>query len=264
LHIDENMSIHLIRSALPHFIVNRLDRFAQCRSYGMSLPSSFKIALGSASWSRFRDARLDMFSRALRQGEGIVVDAGANVGDWTAAVLDAYGALDTLVIEPNPNVYVSLAARFAASPNVRCSCVGLADRESDLELVVSGGSQFASFLPAVAELTTLYGDQAREVRRVKVPVVRLDTLVHPDQRVQLLKLDVQGYEMNVLAGAVNTLARTEMILVEANWIAHYEGACEFSELDKFLVSRGFVLANLSPPFISRGKALWSDALYVRR
>jgi hypothetical protein len=82
--------------------------------------------------------------------------------------------------------------------------------------------------------------------------------------VAVLKIDVQGAELDVLAGAERTLEATEAVLLEVLFVAHYEGGAEFPDLHAFMKSRVFVLFGLSEPFSTpRHRALWADACYVK-
>jgi hypothetical protein len=99
---------------------------------------------------------------------------------------------------------------------------------------------------------------------VTVPVVRLDDVVPAGTNVGLLKLDVQGYEMEALRGACRVLTEAKSLLVEANYVPHYEGAVDFDQLHRFLADAGFCVHGISAPFTDRERPLWADAMYVRR
>jgi hypothetical protein len=95
-----------------------------------------------------------------------------------------------------------------------------------------------------------------------VPQVTLDTELAAVERVGLLKLDVQGYELHVLRGATEVLRRTDAILVEVNYYEHYEGAASFDTVHRFLADAGFALTGVSQPFMT-GEQIpaWADAVY---
>jgi hypothetical protein len=81
--------------------------------------------------------------------------------------------------------------------------------------------------------------------------------------VSLLKIDVQGFEKAVIAGARETLARTNFLLVELNYMPQYVGGSWFGDLHELLTrEHSFVLVDTSKPLRLNGRASMSDGLYV--
>ncbi len=92
----------------------------------------------------------------------------------------------------------------------------------------------------------------------------LDSLL-PSGRIDLLKLDVQGAERRVLAGAAECLARTSVIMIETNFVSHYEGDDLFGDLGELLGEHGFQFWTMTALFYSpAGQAMWADAVFVRQ
>ena len=54
------------------------------------------------------------------------------------------------------------------------------------------------------------------------------------------------------------------MLLEVNYVSHYQGDLRFHALDGLMTDLGFGLSSLSPPFRSENFAMWGDALYLRR
>lgn len=101
-------------------------------------------------------------------------------------------------------------------------------------------------------------------QKLAVPVVSLDEALDDLPSVDILKIDVQGFEEEVLAGARSVTARTRFVLLEANLYHHYEDDLLFGDLHALMTDLSFTLVNLSPPEINKGRALWADALYERQ
>jgi FkbM family methyltransferase len=132
----------------------------------------------------------------------VVFDVGANEGEWLAAVLRRCPGAIVHAFEPQQ----ALAAKIAAAhPRLRVNNQALGDRAGDLSLFDYAdhpGSQHASLLPGVIE--TVHGAAPR---RTTVSVVTLDDYCgqHRIDRIDLLKIDVEGFELNVLRGAKRLL-----------------------------------------------------------
>jgi FkbM family methyltransferase len=83
-----------------------------------------------------------------------------------------------------------------------------------------------------------YGEWGRIVERVPVATRRLDDVTEID-RVDYLKLDVQGSELAVLRGGARTLERTLIIHLEVAFVPLYKEQPLFGDLDLFLRAAGF-------------------------
>ena len=74
-----------------------------------------------------------------------------------------------------------------------------------------------------------------------VEVTTLDDYAKEIASIYLLKIDVQGFELEVLKGAIETLKKTDHIFVEAGIRPLYQGAPRFTDVYDFLADRGFHL-----------------------
>jgi hypothetical protein len=80
----------------------------------------------------------------------------------------------------------------------------------------------------------------------------------------LLKIDVQGFEMEVLRGAVEILSSFSSIYVECSFIELYSGQALINETIEFLYSAGFALAGLfNQTTDSCGRPVQADVLFHR-
>ena len=102
---------------------------------------------------------------------------------------------------------------------------------------------------------------------IKVPISTLDREMEklPLENPALLKLDVQGYEQQVLQGSTETLKRVDYVLLEASFRPMYEGEGTFMEIAGTMEDRGFEflrpVAWLSDPH--NGEVLQIDALFMK-
>jgi hypothetical protein len=79
--------------------------------------------------------------------------------------------------------------------------------------------------------------------KVVVPMLRLDDIMEDRLSVGpvLLKLDVQGFELEVLRGAPNTLAKSEVVIIESSLLTYNEGSPLMAEVISFLDRSGFAV-----------------------
>ena len=248
---------------VPYRLWEARRRWQQLRSGGCSAHRSIGIALSGRRTNALATTRLDLLPGKVLDAVGIVVDVGANVGAWTAGVLDVAHPRQVFVFEPSPQVFPIVRQRFVGRSDVNVIQAAVGDRDGSTSFYVTLHSHNASVLPPRENARALLANGADVRQRVDVDMIRLDTALAGVAAGDILKIDVQGFERSVLAGASATLRKTSWVLLEANFVSLYDGDLLLPELHALIVSSGFSLANLSQPYVRKGRALFSDALYQR-
>jgi FkbM family methyltransferase len=200
----------------------------------------------------------------------LVIDVGAYVGEWTQQALPCFPSARFLMVEAQPEKEKILRA-------VRDGAGGRVDYE--IALLGAAPRPAATFYLGETG-STLYPEQTAAVMRpVHLPMTTLDDLVGRrgvTGRV-FLKMDVQGAELDVLAGAPEALARTDAVLLEASVVTYNAGAprvadvvARLQELDFLLYDiwdlsrRENVLTQVDLVFARRGSQIEADAAKVIR
>lgn len=165
----------------------------------------------------------------LRPGD-LFIDVGANVGAYTVLAI-ATGA-DVQSYEPDPAAFMRL------SDNVN---LNRAAQRATLRNVAAGAA--SADITMTSDLDTMNHvlpvDAHHGGRTLSVPAVRLDDDLPRDTRCRVLKIDVEGYESQVLAGAPALLASPllQAVIVELNGSGRRFGQSDQS-LDKTLRDNG--------------------------
>lgn len=211
----------------------------------------------------FRDA-----GRLAGHNARIVVDVGANTGDSTDLFLDLFLHCSVHLFEPTPDLLTGLRARFGAQPRVRVHGQAVAASCGTTTLQLSTANPANSLLPFDRAAPTWLGDAVTMHDRCDVESVTLDRFCqdHDIAQIDLLKIDVQGYESRVLAGAAALLAagRIKVVLIEIMFVPIYEGQGSWFELGAQLAGHGYRLFDFyNFTYANDGQVLWGDALFVR-
>jgi FkbM family methyltransferase len=256
---------HLLRDLLPHRVVRYRDDVRRYRRWGLPEAQARRLARDRPARADLEETGWYLLPAAMLPGLTHLVDVGAHVGAWCAAMLRHAAPRRILAFEPAPATFARLAAQpWARDPRVRLlpHAVGAAPGELTLHLT-SHPSAHSALAPRPG-MNAHYGSGWDEVGAVRVPMTTLDRELADWDEVSLLKVDVQGYEPQVLAGAARTLARTRALMIEANLVPHYRGELPFWDLHRLLgETYGLALYNISDPFRSlSGRSLWVDAVYL--
>jgi len=195
----------------------------------VDLDTSHGLHVYRHGWS---DAAADALDELLRPGD-VVVDGGANLGGFTlvaASIVGPRGAVHA--VEAAPETAALLRRSVDANPRLAIEIheVALADAAGELEFTTfEAGIGTASFAPQDRGLV------------VRVPATTLDALTAPLERVDLVKLDVEGAELRALQGARRLLTERRPLLViefEPGHLAR-QGASA-ADVEALLTDAGYV------------------------
>jgi FkbM family methyltransferase len=165
-----------------------------------------------------------------------VVDVGAAYGSFTKACTAVFPDARYLAIEPLIEYESSLSTLAQSVPNVRYVCAAASSRSGDLTINVHPDLVGSSLLREVETGTDVNG-VPRTIRAVTVDgLITEGGLAGP----YLLKVDVQGAELDVLRGAEALLKDAEYVLLEVSFFKFFEDGPEFTDMVQFMKERGFV------------------------
>ncbi|MEM9083544.1 MAG: FkbM family methyltransferase [Planctomycetota bacterium] len=186
-----------------------------------------------------------MMTRVLHEADPIVaVDVGANVG-WSAVrIVDVFPLAHVYAFEPAPDVFEQLASRANERGGITPICASVCERDGQASFHITRNHECSSLLVPSAYAKRVYAGFVEEVDKIDVETVSLDSWAGRQgiERIDLLKIDVQGAERRVLDGAVELLERgISGIVCEAQIVPEYEGAATLTDIDLFLRDRGYTL-----------------------
>lgn len=184
-----------------------------------------------------------------------VLDIGANVGQFAYSLVDGGYQGGLISFEPTAESFAKLSETAAAHENWHCLHLALGDEDGETTIHVSANRVSSSILPALPWSIEEHGAIA-PVKHEVTNVRRLDT-VWPELPLPsspgplMLKIDVQGFEPQVLAGLGDRLRDVDLLLLEASLIPVYKGEMAFEDLVTEMRRRG-----MHPVWIAAG---WGSA-----
>lgn len=193
-----------------------------------------------------------------------ILDVGANRGQFTLACRIAKPGVPVVAFEPIPAEAATFRQVHGHIPWVTLLESALGHTKGTATLHLSKCADSSSLLPIGKLQTELFGDTV-EIGTINVPVNRLDDLGHlwAFRTRQLLKLDVQGFELNVLRGAIKTLESCAYVYAECSEVPLYDGQALRPEVEAFLGQHGFRLRSRCNEQRVNGELIQADYLFAR-
>ena len=194
-----------------------------------------------------------------------VVDIGVNHGQFLHLASRLWPGADIIGVEPNAALAEKANGIYAGNSRVRVEACAVGAEDGTIDLFVTANDQNSSIHKPTA---AFHDDRSNDgvVRTDPVKLARLDGLLDGAKGPMLLKIDVQGAELEVLKGAGDRLDDVTVVIIESPFEVSYDGAAGFDEIFRFLTARGFAYEGALGQLNSKhtGRVRQEDSIYVRR
>jgi 2-O-methyltransferase len=215
----------------------------------MSLLS--KISARINAYRRIPQSVVDLHDEVKRYlpSNPVIVEAGAHMGYDTFGLSKLWPRGTIHAFEPVPNIYSELCDRVKSCKNVRTYNVALGEREGEVPMYVSSGnsSGSSSILKPTKHLEFFPEVSFDETVNVKLTTFSQWAKDAGVKNIDLMWLDMQGYEVNALKGAGDIMRQVRVIYTELCSDELYQGLTTRNEYIAFLQSLGFQLISAPSP-----------------
>lgn len=189
---------------------------------------------------------------------GFVIDAGAYDGEWTKMFKRIFPSARVLMIEAQSNKETILKAVTEALP----------DTYFHIDLLGAESGQAVTFNVNETVSSVWEEYKPNNFEKAERQLETLDNIInkHKLGLPNFIKLDVQGYELEILKGANKSLADVQFILCEVSLLEINKGAPLIADVINFMNNIGFVAYDICS-FIRRtlDRALWqTDVLFIKK
>jgi len=195
-----------------------------------------------------------------------VIDIGAGRGQFALAVRNCLPAARIISFEPLPGSAAKFRKLFEGDEKVTLHEAAIGPVSGTALMHVSKKEDSSSLLPITPAQSSMFPGTG-EATTLNVRVDRLMKFVSPGEirPDALLKLDVQGYELEALRGCEELLGRFAYVYAECSYVKLYAGQALAEEVIEWLRGRDFqFLAKYNTVFGCDGKPVQADLLFRRQ
>jgi FkbM family methyltransferase len=231
--------------------IRKLTRILRCNPYRRALSRGVAASTEHELLLRLLDCRT-------------IVDIGANRGQFALAAHTSIPGANIISFEPLAQPAQKFRRLFNGNKQVRLHQLAIGPDRCTADIHVSGRDDSSSLLP-ITELQNQLHPGTAEAGVEKVQVQRLAGVVSSADIIApaLLKLDVQGYEMETLRGCLDLLPSFAYLYVECSFVELYRGQAFADQVIAFLRDVGFALAGIyNLAHDKNGRALDGDFFFV--
>jgi FkbM family methyltransferase len=198
----------------------------------------------------------------------LVIDVGANIGQYGMGLRKAGYEGRILSFEPLKNVFRELKLNCIKHGNWDACNLGVGSENGELKINIARNFESSSFLP-VTEMSINAAPESEYFNQEIVEIITLSSFFsqheHSSQNL-FLKIDVQGFEIEVLKGIELILPKVKAIQVEMSFVPLYENGPLYQDIILYLDGIGFEIYTILPDFRDpiSGRMLQADGIFVRK
>lgn len=224
--------------------------------------------LQSLSKNEFKNHEDLVYTKVFKKNEKITIfDVGANQGLIISKFISLFPNATIHAFEPYQPYASLLNQQFYSNPNIKINTIGISNNKGEQLFNINKSIDTSSLLHS--KKTGLNSDeQVKTVNQINISLTTIDEYLKNEeaQRINILKLDIQGSELNALRGAEIALKNKniDIIFTEAYFVQQYENQPLFSDIVKYLFDYGYVIQDIYHPIYGLSKLAWCDVMFIRK
>lgn len=195
-----------------------------------------------------------------------VLDIGANAGQYGMLMRTIKYKGRIVSFEPLSSAFQQLQKNSKNDKSWTVNNYALGDKSESAQINVAGNS-FSSSLLDIKDVHVESAPESQYTHTEEIEVKTLDMVFSEfcsAENKVMVKIDTQGFEKNVIDGAVNSLPKVKLLQLEMSLVELYENEMLFDEMVAYLKERGFTLISLEPGFANpaSGELLQVDGIFL--
>ncbi|MBO9602034.1 MAG: FkbM family methyltransferase [Novosphingobium sp.] len=228
-------------------LVARRSPAALTNFFARGAEAYLKAWWNEANWDMARNGEERVLSTVLGMAgapDPVIVDVGLNHGEWTRHVLGRVPQAEIHGFEIVPQTFAHAAAEFGARANVHLNNIGLSSAPGEVEVTYYPGSDTGSSISGAP------WDMASEVVTCAVDTFDAYAARAGLGKILLMKVDVEGHELEVLRGAARSLEQGLIETIQFEYGRHsIYSRTNLRDFYTLLGGLGYALGRIHPGFV---------------
>lgn len=191
----------------------------------------------------------------------VIFDVGGHIGKWSLLAKSLFPKAQIHVFEPLLIHVEEIKKNLKEIDGIHIYNYGLGANEANATINLSDSTDSSSLLPLTKNMYTIFGQ--KKTGEELVAIKQIDSLIYRNEIPvpDVLKLDVQGYEIEVLKGAINNLKRIKYIIMEVSFVEFYRKQPLFDDTLIFMKQNDFQLYAFGKNTLTGKPILQTDILF---
>lgn len=205
-------------------------------------------------------------AKSLNRSGNVIIDVGGGSATTTKIFSEKMPNHLIYVFEPIPQNYDIISkSKKDANANWKVINKALGNQVGTTQMYIAQNITSSSLMELRhEEFSGEYAILHEEKDKIDIEISTLDKEIPNNALIDILKLDVQGFELEVLKGGEQTLLRTNVVIFEVNNHRGFLNAPSYFELDEYMRSQKFELYDLFPNHRENEKLQDWDVIYVKK
>jgi FkbM family methyltransferase len=191
-----------------------------------------------------------------------VVDVGAHKGQTIEDLKKTFEEIKIHAFEANPRRSKELDKKYSNS-DVKVYNIALGPDNCSTKMNISKMDAASGILKPTDKNVSFFGKVVEKKKTINVEQKRLDNIL--ESGVDIIKLDVQGYELEVLKGCSGIISEVEIVLLETSFKKLYKGQKTFCRINDYMRKRNFEVYNTYEKKVTEsGELAEFDVIFTKK
>jgi FkbM family methyltransferase len=215
--------------------------------------------------SDFQENAFDVQQKLMVNVPKVIFDIGANRGNTVIKYANLFPTAKIYAFEPFVGTFEILKDNVKDISNINIFNFAIAEKIGETVFYSNKNEDTNSILSS-SKIGLSSDEQVKTIGQTIVNTETIDSFcsIHKIDKIDILKMDIQGAELLALKGAIKLLEEKKigLIYTETYFRRQYNNQPLFHEISKFLADYGYYIQDIYSPIYGKGSIAWCDAIFL--